>query len=1544
MSHISRRRLAAIAASAIVPAVLALPPGEASAAPSGGQVKVIVEFDGPTATGVVGLATVARSHGNLTQAARRNFHAEYAGAKATVERQQDAVISRLSAAGVKLNRHHRVTGVLDAVVAEVDPAALSKLRSTPGISRVTVDATAHILNEANIPATGAPQVWEKTDAKGAHIKGDGVTVAVIDTGIDYSLPDLGGGFGPGHRVVDGYDFVNNDNDPMDDNLHGTHVAGTIGAGGANLTGMAPDVTLTAWKAMDRGGSGTIANLLLALDAATDPLSAHPADVVNMSLGMPGDGADPVGRAATAAVQQGTIVVAAAGNAGPNSQTISTPAAAPGVIAVGAEITGVSDPTLTLDGDTPRKLDVTRFPLSANPPSGGITAKLVDVGDGSEAGYAAAGDVTGDIVVMQSYPVTSLGDVLGYHLAQATIAEQHGAAGVLLYGASPTDPGQVGGGGGVFGQTRVLDNGGFDLRRKSLVMMNISSALYQTFKKQVLAGTAKATIGSTDQTDKLAGFSSRGPSDAMTLKPEIVAPGFEIMSDIPSSFDVDGNQYRDSGTSMASPHVAGAAALMVQAHPEKTAAQARAALIGSAQPLASSDAKASPSAQGAGKLDVAAAVDQHVTAAPDAVSFGLADMSGRGNPTETVVLHNSAATAVTIDLAVQASSASTGKATLSKSKVTVAAGRDTSVELTINPTIGTTDGETSGVLVGTVSDGTTVRVPYAAYVRPLQIQATPSPATGQSQVFVYSPMAPDGAMTLTATAPSGAAATTSLTAVGDNPGWYRGTVPLGEVGTYRLDAKATVGGRTLTGDAVIQSEQKDQPGDWEQVGLLGTGESVAMSPGAPGTALATAPTGVNPFLTTDYGKTWTRVRSMPVADGWGIPVADTSKPGGFFLALNSAAGSAVLDPSYHGRIVHTPDAGKTWTVLPFPDVAISKLVGHRSALAAIVGDGAYLSTDAGQTWRHIPAGWDGSVTGAAFSGSDLLVSTFNGIYRVADAAGGGTEVVRTFTPKGFSQSVSAMAADDNAAVGVGFNGNAIVSSDHGATWTDKGPSGQGYVTSMAAVDGSIYLNGLSSFSTSTDGGETWTSHPLPVRGPVAMDVDHWPGRPAGDVLMTMEGAGLYQTKDGTTWTKSGIAATTVSGVSVGTSGDGTPVLRAVDGEGMHVRALSALGTDAQDWGSIGHEGLIGAQLRQVAQSPVGDRKVWAIGNNATGGAVIKTGGPDATDAKLTKVGPKSELTPFALAVSPIEPQTVAVSYGSISEAGFMVSHDGFATWRTHADGRRINQILFDPSNADRIWLATDDGLYRTDDGGETEKQLTTTPVKSVHVDPADPSHVVVGKQPGVAVSFDGGATFADATIPDSYANIVALVGVTVPDGPKAGAPLLVAGSAAWRPHGLTANGSGAFVSADGGRTWTPASAGLNAMSIRSLTVSPDGKAVYAGTDTGGVHRTSTSALVPPDVVVTRTTLTTPAPIKVGDKPKISVQVTPADRGPVTGTVVVHIVRQGGGASYSGIVKLGGGKADYRMPAIATAGTYDVVATYQPTGSYATSTGTTTFVVS
>jgi subtilisin family serine protease len=191
---------------------------------------------------------------------------------------------------------------------------------------------------SNIQQIGADQVWSRVDASGHSVTGYGVSVAVIDTGIDYMHPDLGGGFGPGYKVVGGYDFYNGDTDPMDDNGHGTHVAGTIAAYGV-IKGVAPNATLYAYKVLGASGSGSMSSVVSAIDAALDPngdgSTADHVDVISMSLGGQGSSDDPACLAVQRAVAAGVVVVVAAGNGGPTMRTVASPGLSSYAITVGA---------------------------------------------------------------------------------------------------------------------------------------------------------------------------------------------------------------------------------------------------------------------------------------------------------------------------------------------------------------------------------------------------------------------------------------------------------------------------------------------------------------------------------------------------------------------------------------------------------------------------------------------------------------------------------------------------------------------------------------------------------------------------------------------------------------------------------------------------------------------------------------------------------------------------------------------------------------------------------------------------------------------------------------------------------------------------------------------------------------------------------------------------------------------------------------------------------------------------------------------------------
>jgi thermitase len=150
-------------------------------------------------------------------------------------------------------------------------------------------------------------------------------IAILDTGVDYNHPDLDG------KTIRGYDFVDNDYYPMDENSHGTHVAGTAAAetnNGTGVAGMAPNTKILAVRVLDANGSGSLADIADGIRYAAD----EGAEVINLSLGCNCD-TSTLENAVNYAWNQGSVIIAAAGNDGVS--TTFEPASYANVIAVGA---------------------------------------------------------------------------------------------------------------------------------------------------------------------------------------------------------------------------------------------------------------------------------------------------------------------------------------------------------------------------------------------------------------------------------------------------------------------------------------------------------------------------------------------------------------------------------------------------------------------------------------------------------------------------------------------------------------------------------------------------------------------------------------------------------------------------------------------------------------------------------------------------------------------------------------------------------------------------------------------------------------------------------------------------------------------------------------------------------------------------------------------------------------------------------------------------------------------------------------------------------
>lgn len=228
--------------------------------------------------------------------------------------------------------------VFNGISVAISEDEASKIESLPSVKNVYRNEEVQAVLEESVNQIDADEVWKLLDKNGEPITGKGVTIGIIDTGVDYTHEDVGGCLGAGCKVISGYDFVNDDNDPKDDNGHGTHVAATA-AGNGILKGVAPDASIVAYKVLDAGGSGSFDDVIGAIERSADPnqdnnFDDH-LDVISLSLGGPGNPDDPVSKAIDNVVNAGVVAVVAAGNSGPDSNTIGSPGTARKAITVGA---------------------------------------------------------------------------------------------------------------------------------------------------------------------------------------------------------------------------------------------------------------------------------------------------------------------------------------------------------------------------------------------------------------------------------------------------------------------------------------------------------------------------------------------------------------------------------------------------------------------------------------------------------------------------------------------------------------------------------------------------------------------------------------------------------------------------------------------------------------------------------------------------------------------------------------------------------------------------------------------------------------------------------------------------------------------------------------------------------------------------------------------------------------------------------------------------------------------------------------------------------
>ncbi|RRJ61678.1 hypothetical protein EHV15_00835 [Paenibacillus oralis] len=739
-------------------------------------VRIIVQLDGqPAAVGKYAAKAGIRSLAAVAT-------------EATINKEQQKFLDTAADQGLDLDVNYQYDTVLNGFEITIPANEIPKLADIPGVKSIHENSTWYPIPletttieegaafEVNpLKQIGADLAWE------SGITGEGLKVGVIDTGVDYKHPDLAGAY------KGGYDSFYNDDDPYeeppiaqaDDPLgtgyegtsHGTHVAGTIVGRAANTEsdivqkGVAYEADLYAYKVLGRSKqdptktNGSSAQVIDGIERAVK----DGMDVINLSLGSDTekDVNSPDAIAINNAVLSGVVAVIANGNAGPGYYTLGSPATSQLAIAVGAVDSeskhfegslesALSDPQAETDATATSATYATyHFNVMAWETAHDDFRNILGI-EPRDVVYANLGaaedyqglDVQGKVVLVSRGTLAFVDKIAN--------AKAHGAAAIVVFNGkangneadlSESIPGldeHIGASlGDGFDFIPTLDLSGKDGRALARALkdnpgLSLKFKFDEDYPEETVPG------------DFLADFSSWGPNaDAnMSIKPDIVTPGVNVMSSYPAygkllgDVPYDKAYARSSGTSMAAPHAAGLALLLKEKHPEWTPFDIRAALANTAKVLEDEDGTPLYDVyqQGAGRADVAEALKtpailqalepitildpnynpKNVINYNASANFGIAAPGSA--PLKTLQLKNTSGDAVAYDANVEWHSGHEGvDAALDTASVTAAAGKASAFQLKLTVASDAREGRYEGQVNLTSPGLPTLHLPFSVYV-------------------------------------------------------------------------------------------------------------------------------------------------------------------------------------------------------------------------------------------------------------------------------------------------------------------------------------------------------------------------------------------------------------------------------------------------------------------------------------------------------------------------------------------------------------------------------------------------------------------------------------------------------------------------------------------------------------------------------------------------------------------------------------------------------------------------------------------------------------